>query len=497
MSVLSLRSVIQSCCFVVAFFCLSEPVEANYPCDPGTVGGQWVMLSSCSRSNIAGGGVPTLLTCNDGSKRQTTDSRYYASCADAGVWSCSVGGQITQTCRPDCVSASGVYQVVVALWVQEFQCPGDAPSSCTDGIKNGNETGIDCGGSCPACFCPESIGGCNGTPKYCSDSPQYQDAKAFGAEYPDAKEFWYFISIDTAGKRYYCMDFYKNTSGSITLPVSISRSSINPSTSNGCMSEAAYNAVNNGVNGDCTLSANGKWTGFATNYTPGSENSGICIDPTTGAYINCKVSTTDVGDGRTVTQDEGTGRTIAATPDGIVVGDTADGTGTLGTGTPGTGTPGIGTGKLLCIDANKDGFDDVRGVACSSDGSSIGTTGQASKCVDVNKDMIDDVTGAPCFSDTVGAYKLGTEGKAVDYDTSLDTPKKSALSSLFLKAVTPLKNFVTGSRLQVSGSFCSQTIILLRRPYQLNLCPYESVFSTLGSFLLGASVLMSVYWVFK
>ncbi len=28
---------------------------------------------------------------------------------------------------------------------------GDGGSSCMDGVKNGNETGVDCGGSCPAC----------------------------------------------------------------------------------------------------------------------------------------------------------------------------------------------------------------------------------------------------------------------------------------------------------------------------------------------------------
>jgi hypothetical protein len=25
------------------------------------------------------------------------------------------------------------------------------PASCTDCIRNGNETGVDCGGACPAC----------------------------------------------------------------------------------------------------------------------------------------------------------------------------------------------------------------------------------------------------------------------------------------------------------------------------------------------------------
>lgn len=40
-----------------------------------------------------------------------------------------------------------------------FSCGGSdstAPASCTDGIKNGNETDIDCGGDCNACPVPES-----------------------------------------------------------------------------------------------------------------------------------------------------------------------------------------------------------------------------------------------------------------------------------------------------------------------------------------------------
>jgi endoglucanase len=30
-------------------------------------------------------------------------------------------------------------------------CPGTQTASCTDGVKNGTETGVDCGGTCPAC----------------------------------------------------------------------------------------------------------------------------------------------------------------------------------------------------------------------------------------------------------------------------------------------------------------------------------------------------------
>src|SRR5262245_15250807 len=32
---------------------------------------------------------------------------------------------------------------------------GGSSPTCTDGLKNGNETGIDCGGSCPPCCQPQ------------------------------------------------------------------------------------------------------------------------------------------------------------------------------------------------------------------------------------------------------------------------------------------------------------------------------------------------------
>ena len=34
---------------------------------------------------------------------------------------------------------------------KQFCVPGSVTPTCNDGIKNGNETGVDCGGSCPAC----------------------------------------------------------------------------------------------------------------------------------------------------------------------------------------------------------------------------------------------------------------------------------------------------------------------------------------------------------
>jgi hypothetical protein len=38
-------------------------------------------------------------------------------------------------------------------------CPITPPSTCSDGIKNGNETGVDCGGSCLPCCVPQTFSG--------------------------------------------------------------------------------------------------------------------------------------------------------------------------------------------------------------------------------------------------------------------------------------------------------------------------------------------------
>jgi hypothetical protein len=50
-------------------------------------------------------------------------------------------------------------------------CAPCVTSSCTDGIKNGNETGIDCGGSCPACpTCSDGVQNGNETGIDCGGS---------------------------------------------------------------------------------------------------------------------------------------------------------------------------------------------------------------------------------------------------------------------------------------------------------------------------------------
>jgi hypothetical protein len=39
----------------------------------------------------------------------------------------------------------------------------DQPVSCTNSVMDGTETGIDCGGSCTACACPNGYEGTNCT----------------------------------------------------------------------------------------------------------------------------------------------------------------------------------------------------------------------------------------------------------------------------------------------------------------------------------------------
>ena len=50
-------------------------------------------------------------------------------------------------------------------------CTGGSTPTCTDGIQNGNETGVDCGGSCPACpTCNDGIQNGNETGVDCGGS---------------------------------------------------------------------------------------------------------------------------------------------------------------------------------------------------------------------------------------------------------------------------------------------------------------------------------------
>lgn len=48
-------------------------------------------------------------------------------------------------CKIDCADCE-------TLDEENCECVVDLACRCSDGIQNGNETGIDCGGDCPTCF---------------------------------------------------------------------------------------------------------------------------------------------------------------------------------------------------------------------------------------------------------------------------------------------------------------------------------------------------------
>ena len=63
------------------------------------------------------------------------------------AWSSAVAGSPGAAGNPaDLVFQDGFESANFASWSAAF------PPSCTDGLPNGNETGVDCGGgTCPAC----------------------------------------------------------------------------------------------------------------------------------------------------------------------------------------------------------------------------------------------------------------------------------------------------------------------------------------------------------
>jgi endoglucanase len=72
-------------------------------------------------------------------------------------------------------------------------CPSSTSASCTDGVRNGTETGVDCGGSCPACVvapsCTDGVRNgnetgvdCGGSCPACVIAPSCTDGAKNGTE---------------------------------------------------------------------------------------------------------------------------------------------------------------------------------------------------------------------------------------------------------------------------------------------------------------------------
>lgn len=105
------------------------------------------------------------LTIYDGNSTAAPQIGVFAGTSLAGQTITSTTGCLTFVFTSD-------GSVVDAGWRATISC-GTCPS-CSDGIQNGSETGVDCGGSCPAC----AITSCNTT---------YFDSGGAGADYSNSE----------------------------------------------------------------------------------------------------------------------------------------------------------------------------------------------------------------------------------------------------------------------------------------------------------------------
>jgi hypothetical protein len=86
------------------------------------------------------------------------------TCTGSTTQSCYIQngtGQQSRTCNNGVWSSWSTCSVTscnTGYYISGNTCLQNTPApTCTDGIKNGDETGIDCGGSCPACYVPPTI----------------------------------------------------------------------------------------------------------------------------------------------------------------------------------------------------------------------------------------------------------------------------------------------------------------------------------------------------
>jgi hypothetical protein len=103
-------------------------------CPKCAAGGGCATGADCQSGTCVSGRCATP-TCSDGLKNGTETG---VDCGGGSCPKCGTGGG----CNTGSDCASGVCSAVT------HTC---AAPTCTDGVKNGNETDVDCGGSCPAC----------------------------------------------------------------------------------------------------------------------------------------------------------------------------------------------------------------------------------------------------------------------------------------------------------------------------------------------------------
>jgi alpha-tubulin suppressor-like RCC1 family protein len=220
-------------CNVASGSCTNTPV-AGAPCEDGN---KCTSNDSCNEAGACVSGAPIVCTsdeachiggvcdpligcppapdgsaCDDGDACTQTDTCQGGQCDGSNPVVCEVPECHEAVCQPssgacvDGVVADGAPctggaciggTCVLPLCDDEVKngtetgidCGGSCPPcpTCTDGAQNGSETGIDCGGSCPACpTCTDGVKNGNETGTDCGGScsacPTCTDGKKNGTE---------------------------------------------------------------------------------------------------------------------------------------------------------------------------------------------------------------------------------------------------------------------------------------------------------------------------
>ena len=117
-------------------------VDCGGSCANCTSGKACLKDDDCASGGCSGGRCLQVPLCTDGVKNgDETDVDCGGSCAH-----CSDG----KACLSSSDCASG--ECAAGLCAQASAAPVLAASSCTDDVKNGDESDVDCGGRCPVCL---------------------------------------------------------------------------------------------------------------------------------------------------------------------------------------------------------------------------------------------------------------------------------------------------------------------------------------------------------
>lgn len=383
-------------------------------------------------SYIYSAGVVTWSTSSksDGSKQCTINFTAYTQ-TDPCVWNPSSGGATTcvfgGACSPSPFTSDG-----------GSGCTNVSVMSCS--IFNAWPAPP---GGCNIQNYTNSVGGCGGSPIYCSTSSVYQKVNDFLGVIDNASRWSYFSTIGPDNNIYKCVLSYTRSTGQTVLVIAgTAISKHNPVGSRNCLNQEQFNAL---LNTNCSLTSG--WavnSGYATNYNTGEA-----------------------------TQDTSKTEGPIAPPNSPVSGPT---------GQPITSPTGF--------DGNGDGFDDITGQPLPFSPSS--TTGV--------KDTDGDGIGEVEITDPSPESIPGVPSQG-ELDTSVESPEAKPLSGLFdILDSSPFVSLLQGTRMTLSGSTCSLSTSapVFGNTVTLDFCSsaVTNVLTYLGYIIVGIAAILALLIIF-